>query len=267
MIKLKQAACALFATALLGAAATSANAEDLLDTVKQAGVLKVALEGTYPPFDYRNREGQLEGFDVDVAKGVAAKLGVKPQFITTEWSGILAGLQAGKFDVIVNQVAVTPERKKVLDFSQPYTYSAPQLIQRADDKREITSLNEFKGDKAVGVTLGTNYDHMARAIPGANVKTYPGPAEKLRDLINKRIDATLDDRLIVPYLIKTSNLPLRAGAMIEGGSLEIGIPFRKGNPKFAKAIDEALEAMRADGSLTKISMQWFGSDVTKAATK
>ncbi|EIF70578.1 ABC transporter, substrate binding component, partial [Burkholderia pseudomallei 1258b] len=92
--------------ALLGVAAASAHAADLLDSVKQAGVLKIALEGTYPPFDYRNGDGQLEGFDVDVAKEVAARLGVKPQFVTTEWSGILAGLQAGKFDVIVNQVGI-----------------------------------------------------------------------------------------------------------------------------------------------------------------
>ncbi|WP_049019060.1 transporter substrate-binding domain-containing protein, partial [Burkholderia multivorans] len=90
------------AATLLCAAATASYAADLLDTVKQAGVLKIALEGTYPPFDYRNADGQLEGFDVDVAKAVAARLGVKPQFVTTEWSGILAGLQAGKFDVIVN---------------------------------------------------------------------------------------------------------------------------------------------------------------------
>ena len=130
----------------LGLTAVAARAEDLLDSVKQAGVLKIGLEGTYPPFDYRNSDGQLEGFDVDVAKAIAARLGVKPEFVPTEWSGIIAALQAGKFDVIVNQVTITPQRQQALDFSQPYTYSAAQLIQRADDKREFKSLEEFKGD-------------------------------------------------------------------------------------------------------------------------
>jgi cystine transport system substrate-binding protein len=241
----------------------AAQAQDLLDTVKSAGVLKVAMEGTYPPFDSRNSDGQLVGFDVDVAKAVAARLGVKPQFITTEWSGILAGLETGKFDVIVNQVTITPERKQALDFSQPYTFSAAQLIQRANDKRQFTALTDFKGDKKIGATLGTNYDLMVHAVPGINANTYPGAPEKLNDLVSGRIDATIDDRLMVPYIIKTSNMPIRAGATLKGANQEMGIPFRKGNPKFAKALDDALNAMRQDGTLHKISMQWFGVDVTQ----
>ncbi|MFD1554397.1 transporter substrate-binding domain-containing protein [Paraburkholderia silviterrae] len=257
----------LFFTSVLAVSAFSltavaAHAEDLLDSVKQAGVLKVGLEGTYPPFDSRNTQGELVGFDVDVAKAVAAKLGVKPEFIPTEWSGIIAALQAGKFDVIVNQVTITPQRQQALDFSQPYTYSAAQLIQRADDKREFKALDEFKGDKKLGVTLGTNYDQMARAVPGINVQTYPGAPEKLRDLAAKRIDATIDDRLMLPYMIKTSQLPLRPGAVLQGANQEMGIPFRKGNPKFEKAINDALTSLKQDGTLKKISEHWFGTDVT-----
>ncbi|OLL27738.1 cystine ABC transporter substrate-binding protein [Burkholderia sp. SRS-W-2-2016] len=251
------------ALSALSFTALTAHAEDLLDSVKRAGVLKIGLEGTYPPFNSRNKEGQLEGFDVDVAKAVAAKLGVKPEFIPTEWSGIIAALQSGKFDVIVNQVTITPQRKEALDFSQPYTFSTAQLIQRADDKREFKALDEFKGDKKIGVTLGTNYDQLARAVPGINVQTYPGAPEKLRDLAAKRIDATIDDRLMLPYIIKTSNLPLRPGALLKGAEQNQAIPFRKGNPKFAKALDDALTEMKQDGTLKKISMHWFGQDVTQ----
>ncbi|HTR11536.1 MAG TPA: transporter substrate-binding domain-containing protein [Paraburkholderia sp.] len=251
------------AVSALGFTAVAAHAEDLLDSVKQSGVLRIGLEGTYPPFDSRDASGQLVGFDVDVAKAVAAKLGVKPEFIPTEWSGIIAALQAGKFDVIVNQVTITPQRQQALDFSQPYTYSAAQLIQRADDKREFKALDEFKGDNKLGVTLGTNYDQMARAVPGINVQTYPGAPEKLRDLAAKRIDATMDDRLMLPYIIKTSQLPLRAGAVLKGADQEMAIPFRKGNPKFAKALDDALTSLKQDGTLKKISMHWFGQDVTQ----
>jgi cystine transport system substrate-binding protein len=255
----------VIAAMLLAGAVASARAEDLLDTVKQAGVLKIALEGTYPPFDSRNSEGQLEGFDVDVAKAVAARLGVKPQFITTEWSGILAGLQAGKFDVIVNQVGITPARKEALDFSKPYTYSAAQLIQRADDKNDYGAPGALQG-KRIGVTLGTNFADLAKTLQGVEVKTYPGAPEKLRDLAAGRNDVSMDDRLMLPYLIKQSNLPLRTGATIKGGETQMGIPFRKGNPKFAKALDDALDSLRQDGTLKKISMQWFGIDVTTPNT-
>ncbi|KWR89494.1 transporter substrate-binding domain-containing protein [Cupriavidus sp. IDO] len=251
---------ALLAASLLATGA--AHAADLLDTVKQAGVLKIGVEGTYPPFNYRGANNQLEGFDVDVARAVAGKLGVKPEFVTTEWSGIIAGLQAGKFDVIVNQVAVTPQRKQALDFSTPYVYSAAQLIQRKDDKREFKSLEDLKGHK-LGVSLGSNYNELAKSVAGIDVKTYPGAPEYLRDLAAQRVDAALNDRLMISYLIKTSNLPLRAGAVVQGANSDVAIPFRKDNPKFAQAIDHALDDLRKDGSLTKMSVKWFGSDVTK----
>jgi len=270
-MKLKNAMRLILRGAVVAAAFSfaggSAYAQDLLQSVKSSGVLRIGLEGTYPPFDSRDASGHLVGFDVDVAKAIAARMGVKPQFIPTEWSGIIAGLQAGKFDVIINQVTITPERQKVLDFSQPYTFSAAQLIQRANDKREFKSLTEFTGDKKIGVTLGTNYDQMARAVPGINVQTYPGAPEKLRDLAAGRIDATLDDRLMLPYIIKTSNLPLRPGSVLKGGEQQMGIPFRKGNPEFEKAINDAMNSMWKDGTFKKISMKWFNTDVTRPVTQ
>jgi L-cystine transport system substrate-binding protein len=250
--------------AVVGVTTVSAHAEDLLDKVKQTGVLTVACEGTYPPFDSRDASGQLVGFDVDVAKAVAARLGVKPQFITTEWSGILAGLQAGKFDVIVNQVGITDQRKAALDFSQPYTYSSAQLIQRANDNTDYGAPGALQG-KRIGVTLGTNYADLAKKLPGVEVKTYPGAPEKLSDLASNRVDVSMDDRVMLPYLLKNANLPLKPGALVKGGDTEMGIPFRKGNPKFAKAIDDAISSMKQDGTLKKISMQWFGTDITVPA--
>jgi ABC-type amino acid transport substrate-binding protein len=163
---------------LIGASftAVTAHADDLLDQVKQRGTLRIGLEGTFPPFNSKAPSGELVGYDVDIAKAVAAKLGVKPEFVTTEWSGIIAGLQANKFDVIVNQVGITDARKQVLDFSPAYTYSAAQLIQRKDDTRQFKSLDDLKGKK-LGVGLGTNYMDMAKSVPGIDVKTYPGAPE------------------------------------------------------------------------------------------
>jgi cystine transport system substrate-binding protein len=248
-------------TGLLLSAAARAD-DDLLDQVKHRGTLQIALEGTFPPFNYKAPNGQLDGYDVDVAKAVAAKLGVKPEFVTTEWSGIIAGLQAKRYDVIVNQVAITPEREKALDFSPPYTYSTAQLIQRKNDDRQFKSLDELRGHK-LGVSLGSNYNDMAKSVPGIDVKTYPGAPEYLRDLASGRLDAALNDRLMLAYLIKTSNLPLRTGANVGTDEDQMGIPFRKGNPKFAKAIADAIDQLKQDGTLTKISEKWFGIDVSK----
>ena len=248
---------------LIGASftAVTAHADDLLDQVKQRGTLRIGLEGTFPPFNSKAPSGELVGYDVDIAKAVAAKLSVKPEFVTTEWSGIIAGLQANKFDVIVNQVGITDARKQVLDFSPAYTYSAAQLIQRKDDTRQFKSLDDLKGKK-LGVGLGTNYMDMAKSVPGIDVKTYPGAPEYLRDLAAGRLDAALNDRLMLAYLMKNSQLPLRTGATLAAGNPS-GIPFKKGNPKFAKAIDDAMTQLEADGTFSKISDKWFGIDVSK----
>ncbi|TMG96450.1 MAG: transporter substrate-binding domain-containing protein, partial [Betaproteobacteria bacterium] len=158
-----------------------AHAADLLDEVKQRGTLRIAVEGTYPPFNYKDEQGKLTGFDVEIAQGIAVKLGVKPEFTTTDWSGILAGLQAGKYDVIVNQVAATDKRRETFDFSAPYVVSSPQLIVRSNETRQLATAGDLRGKK-IGVGQGSNYADMARAIDGAEVRTYPGASEYLQDL-------------------------------------------------------------------------------------
>jgi len=244
------------------AAAGAASANGLLDTVKQRGSLIVGLEGTYPPFNYVDaKTGQLDGFDVDVAKLVASKLGVKAQFVKTEWSAILAGLSSGKFDVIINQVGITPERKKTFDFSVPYVASSPQLILRRNDDSNYKSFADLKGKK-LGVSQGSNYEALAKAQEGVEVKSYPGAPEYLSDLVNRRVDAALNDQLMTAYLVKTSNIPIKGGAIV-GEPKFNGIPFRKDNPEFEKAVNKALEDAFADGEFAKISVKWFGIDVSK----
>ena len=242
-------------------AAGNAQAADLLDDVKQRGSLRIAVEGTYPPFNFRDEQGKLTGFDVEIAEGIAGKLGVKPEFTTTEWSGILAGLQAGKYDAIVNQVAATDQRRQTFDFSEPYVVSSPQLVIRANETRPLKTPADLKGKK-IGVGQGTNYADIARRIEGAEVKVYPGAAEYLQDLASGRIDAALNDSLLIPYLISKTRLPVKAGTPL--GQVESNaIPFRKGNPRFKQAVDKALADMKADGSYAKISNKWFGRDVSK----
>jgi cystine transport system substrate-binding protein len=241
-----------------------AQAADLLTDAKARGTLRIAMEGTYPPFNFKDpKTGQLAGYDVDVARLVAGKLGVKPEFVTTEWAAILAGLAAGKYDVIVSQVGITARREQAFDFSRPYTYSFPQLIVRKNDRASYTSLNDLKGKK-VGVGQGSVFEQQVKAVPGIEVKSYPAAPENLQDLAFGRIDAALNDSLMVAYLLKQSQLPIKAGARV-GAPERMGIPFRKGNPQFKAAVDKILSDAAADGTLKALSLKWFGADASRPA--
>ncbi|MDQ6680641.1 MAG: transporter substrate-binding domain-containing protein [Pseudomonadota bacterium] len=244
--------------------AGAVQAADLADEIKQRGALRIGVEGTYPPFNFRDEQGRLTGFDVEIAEAIASRLGVKPEFTTTEWSGLLAGLQAAKFDIIVNQVAATAKRRETFDFSAPYVVSSPQLIVRANETRKLATADDLKG-KTIGVGQGSNYADLARGIAGADVKVYPGAPEYLQDLASGRIDAALNDSLLIPYLVQKTRLPVKAGAPI--GAVESNaIALRKGNPKLRQQIDQALAAMKADGSYLRVSTKWFGRDVSKPPT-
>lgn len=225
------------------------------------GTLTIGMEGTYAPFTYKNEQGVLTGFDVDIATAVAAKLGLKPKFVLTEWSGILAGLQASKFDVVVNQVGLTAERQKSLLFSAPYAYSSAQIIVKKSSTAALTGLASLKG-KRVGVGLGSNYEQMLRAAGGIDIVTYPGAPEYLADLAAGRIDAAVNDRLLVGYLIKQQGLPVK-GAGILDEPQPVAIAMRKTGTALKSAVDKALLQLKADGTYGKISRKWFGQDVSK----
>ena len=264
MNSMRRIVLATLTAATVAALALPAAAADLLATAKARGTLRIAMEGTYPPFNYKDaKTGQLAGYDVDVATLVAAKLGLKPVFVSTEWSAILAGLAAGKYDVIVSQVGITPKRMEAFDFSTPYTYSSPQLIVRKNETAKYASLADLKGKK-VGVGQGSVFEQQARAAGGIEIKSYPAAPENLQDLAFGRVDAALNDSLMVAYLLSNSNLPIKAGARV--GQIErTGIPMQKGNPQLKAAIDKALADASADGSLAKIAIKWFGSDVSRPA--
>ncbi|MFK7602600.1 transporter substrate-binding domain-containing protein [Deinococcus sp. SM5_A1] len=247
----------LMSALVLASNSLAATAPDTLTK----GTLKIGMEGTYAPFTYKDDKGVLTGFDVDIARAVAARLGLKPEFVLTEWSGILAGLQAGKYDVIINQVGITPERQKAIGFSTPYAYSSPQIIVKKAGSFAPKTLADLKG-KRVGVGLGSNFEKQLREAGGLNVVTYPGAPEYLADLATGRLDAAYNDRLLVGYLIKSQNLPVR-GAGVIGQPEAVGIALKKTNTGLKTAIDKALLQIKADGTYAKISSQWFGQDVSK----
>ncbi|MEM8513877.1 cystine transport system substrate-binding protein [Massilia sp. MP_M2] len=244
--------------------ASAAGLADQADAPGTRGTLRIALEGTYPPFNFTDPvSGQLTGYDVDVARTVATRMGLEPQFVPTEWSEILTTLRAGRVDVAISQVIITPQRANAFDFSAPYCYSQSQLIVRENERATYRTLADLKGRK-LGVHQNSVFEAQARAVPGIEIKRYPAVPEKLQDLAFGRIDALLDDSLLIGYLINQTQLPLKAGARI-GPPLRVGIAMRKGRSGFKLAIDKALREARADGTLRALSLKWFGHDASSMA--
>lgn len=249
----------LLGASLLGQAA----AGEQLQTIKDKGVINVGLEGTYPPFSFVDENGKLTGFEVELSEALAKELGVKAKVQPTKWDGILAALESKRLDVVVNQVTISDERKKKYDFSEPYTVSGIQalILKKKAADLNINAAADLAGKK-VGVGLGTNYEQWVKqAVPQADVRTYEDDPSKFADLRNGRIDAILIDRLAaLEYAQKAKDTELAGAAF---SRLESGVALRKGEPELLEAINKALDKLRADGTLAKLSEKYFGADVTK----
>lgn len=225
---------------------------------KQA--LTIGTEGTYKPFSFKNLEsGELTGYDVEVAREVAKRVGMKPEFAPTPWKSMFASLDSKRFDMIANQVTITSERKKKYDFSTPYTYSGGRVIVHQDN-HTIKGLEDLKG-KVIGTTRGSNYAQIAKDA-GAELKYYKGINEVLSDLNVKRIDAALNDRLFILTTMKDMNYDVKAVGDTFN-QLEMAFAFRKGSDDLIQKVNQALKEMKEDGTLAKISKEWFGEDVSE----
>lgn len=240
---------------------SAAAVADGLADIKKSGELSAAMSGAYPPFNFiDSTTNKVVGFDASIAEAIAERLGVKAKIVTTAWDGIIAGLLANKYDSIVGSMTITPEREKVVDFVGPY-YRAGRGVFVAQGSA-VKSLGDIKG-KTVGVTLGETHEKWARQQEGWSVKTYKGLPELLLELKAGRVDAIIADNIAVLVAVKNSGDKVTQldTPGIEGGSVNIGIAIRKGNPELKAAMQKALEDMMADGTYEKISMKWIGRDI------
>ena len=237
-----------------------AQAGENLNAVKTSGVLKIGTEGTYPPFTYHDESGKLVGFDVEIGEAVAQKLGVKAEFLEGKWDGLIAGLDANRYDTVVNEVGITEARKQKYDFSEPYIASKAVLIIRADDDT-IKAFADLKGKKAAQ-SLTSNFGKLAEQS-GAELVGTDGFDQSIQLVLTGRADATINDSL--SFLDFKKHKP-DANVKIadqQANADYSGIIIRKGEPELLAAINKALADIKADGTYQKIADKYFGQDVSK----
>ncbi len=241
---------------------TQANVNgSLIERINAHGVITVGTEGTYAPFSYHDETGKLTGYDVEVARAVADKLGVKIEFKETQWDGMMAGLKAGRFDLVANQVALTsPERQATFDKAGVYNWSGAAMLVREDESK-IKSLDDIKGIKAAQ-TLSSNYGEMAVKAQ-AEIVPVDGMAQAITLVQQKRADLTINDSLsFFDYLKKNPNSGLKV-VWESPDKVGSGLVLNKGNAEALAKINEATEAIKADGTLKRLGEQFFGKDVSE----
>ena len=227
------------------------QAPDLLAQIQEKGEIVVAMEGTWAPWTYHDESDALVGFDVEVAQNIAEKLGVTATFVEGEWDGLLAGLDAGRYDIMVNGVDITEDRAAKYDFSTPYAYNRTAVIVSGDNG-DIQAMEDLSG-KHTANTISSTYATVAEQY-GAEVTGVDDLNQTFELLLSGRIDATLNAE--VTYYDYMAQHP----------DASVAIPMRKGEEtaSLRAAIDQALSELADEGVLGELSTKYFGSDITQA---
>ena len=237
---------------------------DLLEVIKERGTIIVATEGTWSPWTYHNEKDELVGFDVDVMKAIAKEIGVECEFVVAEWDSLLAGVDSKRFDIVANGVEINEDRQKKYDFTDPYGYIRTALIVKKGNT-DIKAFEDLDG-KTTTNSLGSTYATLAEGYGATN--TPVDDLNKTFELVlQDRADATLNAELsFQDYLKAHPEAQLEVVDLTEEASL-VSLPVRKGEETAAliEAINDAIAKLSADGTLTQISNQYFGVDITKAS--
>jgi ABC-type amino acid transport substrate-binding protein len=227
--------------------------------VKSSGVLRVGTEGVYSPFSYHDAAtNELVGYDVDVAKAVADKLGVRVEFVETPWDSIFAALEANRFDIVANEVTINDERKAKYDLSEPYSVGEGVIVTRADDN-SVSTLADLKG-KVAAENATSNWSEVARKA-GARVEAVEGFTQAIKLLNQGRVDVVVNDSIAVyAYLAETGDKSVKIAGNV-GEKSEQGFAARKDSgllPDLNKALDE----LKADGTLAEISQKYLKANAS-----
>ena len=264
MRKFKVVVVAMLAL-ILAVCPALADGEDQLAAIKAKGEIVVATEGAWAPWTYHDEQGNLVGFDVEVAKAIADKLGGTATFAETEWDGIFAGRDAGRYDIAANGVEVTDERAEKYNFTTPYGYIRTALIVRGDND-DITSFEDLAG-KHTANSIASTYMTLAESY-GATAVGVDTLDQTIQMVLSGRADATLNAEVsFYDYMAVHPDANIKVVALTDDAS-RVSIPVRKDekSASLLEAINQAIAELDEEGELSRISEKYFGKDITKATT-
>ena len=254
----------LFAVLLACTGAQAADQElwnkSTLNAVLQRGELRVGLEAGYVPFEIRDRQGNIIGFDVDLAKKMASELKVRLSFVNTQWDGIIPALLTDKFDILMSGMTITPERNAQVNFSAPYITVGQTALLAGKHKGKVLHAKELDDPKyTVATKLGTSGDIVSgRLLPRAKIKKFETEADAALEVKNGRADAFVYD---LPYLAVYANqYPEGVFMLPEAFTKEdLGWAIKKGDPDFLNWLDHFIVSIKNDGTYDVLYNRWFNS--------
>ena len=250
----------LAVTALAGCGSNSAQKEESKKIV-------VGLDDSFPPMGFKDEKNEIVGFDIDLAKEVAKRLGREVEFKAIDWNSKEAELKSGRVDILWNGLDITDKRKENMLFSEPYMDNRQIVFVAKNGKVPVAGEADLAG-KTIGTKSGGTTEEYFENKPELKasmkeVKYYPDYINAFMDLENGRLDAVVGDEIIGRYYISKHPDEIQAIDTVIGTVSQFGIAFRKDDQKLRDEVQKVFDEMKADGTVAKISEKWFAKDITK----